>query len=71
MKDRMREGGIRIAFKDSSVFIGVPYKKGFLEPQLNLSATDTEQIKSFIQQISSFISIIEELNLNTRIWTKD
>jgi len=34
------------------------------------SATDLTQIRSMMTKISSFVELIEELDLNTRIWTK-
>jgi len=62
---------LRICFKNSSVHIAVPYRSQFLEPNINAPATDTGQIQSLIAQVGVFLQIVEELNLNTRIWSKE
>ena len=61
---------LRIAFKESSVVIAVPHSERFLEPSLSRSAADPEQVRGFFFELDAFLRIIEELDLNTRIWTK-
>lgn len=62
---------VRVAFKDSFVWIAVPHRTPYLEPSTKKPATDRAQIESMLDEITSFIQIIEELDLNTRIWTKE
>ncbi len=62
---------IRVAFKDSAVWIAVPYKRNFLEASTGTTATDTTQIRFFLEEIKVFLDLVDELNLNTRIWTKE
>jgi len=62
---------LRIAFKDSSVALAVPFRGNFLEPNTGTPATDTGQVRSFLVELDQFLSMIEELDLNTRIWTKE
>lgn len=61
---------VRLAFKDSNVILAVPHPKPYLEPNIRAPATDPGQIESMLREVSHFIEIIEELDLNTRIWTK-
>jgi len=68
---RFDNNKIRIAFKDSAVFIAVPSKRKFLEPSVDTPATNPEQITKMLNEIQDILEIIEELNLNTRIWSKD
>lgn len=62
---------VRVAFKQSSVWIAVPHRSSFLEPSTKVSATDSTQIEKMLFELSSFLDIVEELDLNTRIWTKE
>lgn len=70
MKERFGKD-VRVAFKDSFVWIAVPHRHPYLEPSTKTEATDSSQIHSMLGEISAFIEIIEELDLNTRIWTKE
>jgi len=62
---------IRIAFKDSCLWLAVPHGKSYLEPDTSIPATDKKQIRSLWEEIRLFLDTIEELDLNTRIWTKE
>jgi len=62
---------VRIAFKESSIALAVPHRRGFLEPGLRTPASDHSQIRGMHEELRLFLEIIDELDLNTRIWTKD
>jgi len=62
---------LRVAFKESSVVLAVPRSGRFLEPRLGTVATDPDQVRGFLEELDFFLSLIEELDLNTRIWTKE
>lgn len=62
---------IRVAFKDSFVWIAVPHKHQYLEPSHHVEATDTTQIQRMLQEVLPFLQIVDELDLNTRIWSKE
>jgi Protein of unknown function (DUF3137) len=70
MKNRIGSD-VRIAFKESSVWIAVSHSRPYLEPDTKIAATDRGQIEKMLSEISLFLDIIEELDLNTRIWTKE
>jgi hypothetical protein len=70
MKDRFGRD-LRVAFKESSVVIAVPQSQRFLEPSMSRPATDPEQVRGFLSELDAFLRIVEELDLNTRIWTKE
>jgi|GEM_PF-2390841 len=72
MKSRLNSRDIKIAFKNRYVYIGVPYKNmTYLEPDMYVPATAEMQIRNFINEIERFLKIVEDLNLNTRLWTKE
>ncbi|MEQ1842341.1 MAG: DUF3137 domain-containing protein [Verrucomicrobiales bacterium] len=62
---------VRIAFKESSIALAVPHRSGFLEPGLKTPASDESQIRGIYEELRLFLEIIDELDLNTRIWTKE
>ena len=62
---------IRLAFGGSMVFIAISHSKDLLEPDLNTSSQDKHQIVRFAYELEQCFSIVEDLNLNTRIWTKE
>ena len=62
---------VRIGFKESSIVLAVPHRESFLEPSARVSAFETGQIEKMLTELQYFLELIEELDLNTRIWTKD
>ncbi|MDF1753403.1 MAG: DUF3137 domain-containing protein [Verrucomicrobiales bacterium] len=62
---------VRLSFRESSVWIAVPHRNPYLEPNTNVEATDRNQLEKMLGEISLFLQVIEELDLNTRIWTKE
>lgn len=61
---------VRVGFKDSSIVLAVPHSEAFLEPATSRPATDDTQVKSMLHQLRYFLDTVEELDLNTRIWSK-
>ena len=62
---------VRLGFKDSSLILAVPYGNAYLEPCASRPATDTSQVEGMLGELKSFLDTIEELDLNTRIWSKE
>ncbi len=62
---------LRVAFKDSAVAIAVSRSAPFLEPRMGTPAADPAQVESLLKELVEFLNTIEELDLNTRIWTKE
>lgn len=65
---------IRLSFIASRVFIAIPTYHNYLEPPFVLSSTkrlaDPETLGHYLQELEFIFGIVDELNLNTRIWTK-
>ncbi|MDF1658983.1 MAG: DUF3137 domain-containing protein [Verrucomicrobiales bacterium] len=62
---------VRLGFKQSSLMLAVPHHHSYLEPGTNLAATDKGQVIRMLNDIRYFLETVEELDLNTRIWTKE
>lgn len=70
MRERFGKS-VRIGFKESSIVLAVPHKREFLEPSTKVSAMETGQISEMLSELAYFLDLIQELDLNTRIWTKE
>ncbi len=62
---------IRMAFHSSRLHLTIPNSDDWFEPNIQMSAHDTSQMHKFLHQMTSIFRIVQMLDLNTRIWTKD
>ena len=60
-----------LSFKDSMLYMAVPYKKNLFEPKYFKCMVDYVTTFEYFHDLSLFVGIVEEFNLNTRIWTKE
>ncbi|MBU0762912.1 MAG: DUF3137 domain-containing protein [Candidatus Altiarchaeota archaeon] len=61
---------IYLSFVDDKLMVAIPYKKDQFEPKLFSSIVDFSQIQEFYGVLRLVTGIVEDLNLNTRIWSK-
>ena len=61
---------IYLSFIDSKVYIAIRLKKNLFETRLFKTIVDYSFIEENVKDILLLTSIVEDLNLNTRIWTK-
>ena len=67
---RVRTGKkLRIGFASSHLFIAIASGKNHFEPRL-FRTVNARLFREFWDVLDTFVAIVEELNLNTRIWTK-
>ncbi|MBU1044761.1 MAG: DUF3137 domain-containing protein [Candidatus Omnitrophica bacterium] len=62
---------IQMSFVGSKINIAVSYAKDLFEPRVFRTMLDFNPIKEYFEDLKMAVSIVEELNLNTRIWTKE
>ena len=62
---------IYLSFIGSMVFAAVPYTRNLFEPRLFKTLLDFEPIRRYYEDLQLAIGIVDELNLNTRIWSKE
>jgi len=61
---------IYISFVESRLYLAIETKKNLFEPRLFSSLLDTSFIEDYYQQLAMLIGVVDDLNLNTRIWSK-
>ena len=61
---------IFLAFLRSKVYIALSSSKNRFEPKVFSSVNDLSQVEEFRNDLDMICDIVEDLNLNTRIWTK-
>lgn len=61
---------IYLSFVGSKVFVAVWINRNLFEPKLFKTLLDFDPIKQYYEDLTLAIGIVEDLNLNTRIWTK-
>lgn len=63
--------GLRVVFRDSQVCLAIPSDENWFEGNLHKPAGDREQAARLLSELRSCFVIVDELDLNTRIWTKE
>lgn len=61
---------IHISFNSPKVFVAVSYRKSLFEPKIFTTLLDFTPIQEYFEDLQMAIGIVEDLNLNTRIWSK-
>jgi len=70
LKFKMENGYIWLSFVDGNLFLALPLKANLFEPRIFRSVSDPEPLKKYVRYVNLMVSIVEELNLNLRIWAK-
>ncbi len=63
--------GVTISFRNSTILVAIPDSKNRFEADVWSSLNDMSILKSDFSVLQSLLDIVEELNLNTRIWSKE
>ena len=61
---------IHLSFKGSKIYVAVSYTRNLFEPRIFRTLLDFAPIQQYYEDLKMAIDIVEELNLNTRIWSK-
>jgi len=61
---------IYLSFVDNKVMVAVPSGRDMFEPRLFRSIVDYKQVEEYYNDLQLVTGIVEDLNLNTRIWDK-
>lgn len=62
---------IHLSFKASKVYLAITTNKNMFEPPKFKSVVDFSIAKDYYEDFLFALGIVDELNLNTRIWTKE
>lgn len=63
--------GVTISFRNSTILVAIPDSKNRFEADVWSSLNDMSILKSDFAVLQSLLEIVDELNLNTRIWSKE
>jgi len=58
------------SFVDTNIYVAVPVSDSLFEPSV-FSANNYDKLGDYYNTIHIVFDIIDELNLNLRIWTKE
>jgi len=61
---------IYLSFVGSMVFVAVSYTRSLFEPRIFQTLLDFNPIRQYFEDLQLAIGIVDDLNLNTRIWSK-
>ncbi|HPJ69718.1 MAG TPA: DUF3137 domain-containing protein [Candidatus Mcinerneyibacteriales bacterium] len=61
---------VYISFLDNSMFVALSQTRDLFEPSMGRSLLDTAPLESYYEILKLVIGIVEDFNLNTRIWGK-
>lgn len=62
---------MHLSFHHSNVYLAISSARDRFEPRLMRSVLDRELCREYMEDLLFSIDIIDDLNLNTRIWTKE
>lgn len=62
---------ISASFRGSRIFLAIPKSTDWFEGRLDRSVRDPEQFRELSLQLQCCFGLVEQLDLNPRIWTKD
>lgn len=69
--DRKFPGKITVSFLDSQVIIAIPDSKNHFETSIWQSQVQNDPIRQEFLTLATLLGIINDLNLNVRIWSKE
>lgn len=61
-------GKVYLSFVDGFVYVAIPYRHNLFEPRLFKTMMSFTPLKQYFQDLQLMIGIVEDLNLNRRIW---
>jgi len=61
---------IHLSFVASNVFLAVSYTRNLFEPRLFRTLLDFSPMQQYFEDVQLAVGIVDDLNLNTRIWSK-
>ncbi|MFT5387635.1 MAG: hypothetical protein ACI9E5_000766 [Candidatus Omnitrophota bacterium] len=73
MTEFKRKTGRKVwfSFINNKIYMAIYYRKNLFEPRIFKTLLDFKPIEEYFEDLSFAIGIVEDLNLNTRIWSKE
>ena len=67
---RKSNSRVHLSFHHSNVYLAVSSQRNRFEPRIMKSVLDPDLCREYLDDLLFAIEIVDDLNLNTRIWTK-
>ena len=61
---------IQLSFVDSRLYIAIPFSKSLFEPKLFGEIVGIDNVKEYYTDLLIANDLVNDLNLNVRIWSK-
>ena len=61
---------MRLSFSASKLYVAIPFQRELFEPKIRESLLNISHIQEYYDDLKLLADIVDELNLNTRIWTQ-
>jgi hypothetical protein len=71
MEFKKKSGKIHLSFLHSKVYIAISVKQNLFEPPFFKSMLRFDIVEDYFKYLVMSVEIVEDLNLNTRIWSKE
>lgn len=71
MDFKQKTGKVNLSFLHSNVYIAIGVSKNLFEPPFFSSMLNFELVKEYFNYLVLCVEIVEDLDLNTRIWSKE
>jgi hypothetical protein len=65
-----RFSGMRARLADENLLLLLPARRALFEPSLHRRAASPIQLERFVHDVEACLAVVDDLNLNTRIWSK-
>ncbi len=62
---------VHIGFVNSNLYMAINIKKNMFEPRILRTLLSFDLVKDYLEDLLLAVGIVEDMNLNTRIWTKE
>lgn len=61
---------IQFSFTGSNMYMAIPMRQNLFEPSLRKTVMNYADVENYYKQVLFCTNIVDEMNLNTRIWSK-
>jgi len=61
--------GVSFSFADTNIYVAVPIRDDLFEPSI-FSANDYNKVGDYYNTVQIVLDLIDELQLNQRLWNK-
>lgn len=62
---------LHVAFNSGKIYVAISSTKNLLEPPIRQSLLSVNLLKDYLEDLDVMVGVVEDLNLNQRIWTSE